>query len=52
MVCSVGTTKVWFGDGLKSKTLWFEVKTDLIDMKAYSKTSQKGSFPPDLYELW
>ncbi|XP_035291567.1 prolow-density lipoprotein receptor-related protein 1-like isoform X3 [Anguilla anguilla] len=37
------TSKVWFGDGLKSKTLWFEVKTEVVSLKAYGKGSQKGS---------
>ncbi|KAJ8397102.1 hypothetical protein AAFF_G00009560 [Aldrovandia affinis] len=40
---NAGTTKVWYGDGLKSKTLWFEVKTDVVSLKAYSKASQKGA---------
>ncbi|XP_036382770.1 low-density lipoprotein receptor-like [Megalops cyprinoides] len=40
---SPDTTKVWYGDGLKSKTLWFEVKTDIVSLKAYSKNSQKGT---------
>ncbi|KAJ8381103.1 hypothetical protein SKAU_G00018810 [Synaphobranchus kaupii] len=38
-----GTSKVWFGDGLKSRTLWFEVKTDVVSLKAYGKASQKGA---------
>ncbi|KAJ8262673.1 hypothetical protein COCON_G00151300 [Conger conger] len=39
----LSTVRVWVGDGLKSKTMWFEAKTDVVALKAYSKTSQKGT---------
>uniref|UniRef100_A0A3Q3L603 EGF-like domain-containing protein n=1 Tax=Mastacembelus armatus TaxID=205130 RepID=A0A3Q3L603_9TELE len=36
-------TKVWFSDGLQSKQLWFETKTNIVEVKAYSEDSQSGS---------
>ncbi|KAJ8285316.1 hypothetical protein GJAV_G00025460 [Gymnothorax javanicus] len=36
-------TKVWFGDGLKPGKLWFQVKADVVSLKAYGKTCQKGT---------
>ncbi|XP_023692329.1 low-density lipoprotein receptor-related protein 2 [Paramormyrops kingsleyae] len=37
------TTKVWFSDGTLAKQLWFEVKANIVDLKAYSKNVQEGS---------
>ncbi|XP_061603255.1 low-density lipoprotein receptor-related protein 2 isoform X2 [Phyllopteryx taeniolatus] len=36
-------TKMWFSDGLHPKQLWFETKTSLVEIKAYSNDSQTGS---------
>ncbi|XP_056591842.1 low-density lipoprotein receptor-related protein 1B isoform X1 [Triplophysa dalaica] len=38
-----GTIKVWYTDGFNSKQMWFEVKTNIVELKAYSKSSQKGT---------
>ncbi|XP_048030956.1 low-density lipoprotein receptor-related protein 2 isoform X1 [Megalobrama amblycephala] len=38
-----GTTKVWYTDGFQPKQMWFEVKMSIIELKAYSKSSQKGT---------
>ncbi|KAL2087738.1 hypothetical protein ACEWY4_016566 [Coilia grayii] len=35
-------TKMWYSDGVQPKQLWFEVKTNVVDLKAYSRSSQKG----------
>ncbi|XP_061555252.1 pro-epidermal growth factor-like [Phycodurus eques] len=39
----VDVTKMWFSDGLHPKQLWFETKTSLVEIKAYSNDSQTGS---------
>ncbi|XP_051971586.1 low-density lipoprotein receptor-related protein 8 [Xyrauchen texanus] len=36
-----GTTKVWYSDGLLPKQMWFEVMTNIVELKAYSRSSQK-----------
>uniref|UniRef100_A0A672ZF23 Si:dkey-88l16.3 n=1 Tax=Sphaeramia orbicularis TaxID=375764 RepID=A0A672ZF23_9TELE len=36
-------TKLWYSDGLQPKQLWFETKTSLIEVKAYSNNSQSGT---------
>ncbi|XP_061656895.1 low-density lipoprotein receptor-related protein 2 isoform X2 [Syngnathoides biaculeatus] len=36
-------TKMWFSDGFHPKQLWFETKTTLVQIKAYSNDSQTGS---------
>ncbi|XP_036450335.1 prolow-density lipoprotein receptor-related protein 1 [Colossoma macropomum] len=38
-----GTTKVWYSDGVQPKKMWFEVQTNIVALKAFSKHSQKGS---------
>nr|XP_055065094.1 low-density lipoprotein receptor-related protein 2 isoform X1 [Misgurnus anguillicaudatus] len=38
-----GTVKVWYTDGFQPKQMWFEVKTNIVELKAYSKSSQKGT---------
>ncbi|KAI7789745.1 putative low-density lipoprotein receptor-related protein 2 [Triplophysa rosa] len=38
-----GTIKVWYTDGFQPKQMWFEVKTNIVELKAYSKSSQKGT---------
>ncbi|XP_067289019.1 low-density lipoprotein receptor-related protein 1B isoform X2 [Pseudorasbora parva] len=38
-----GTTNVWYSDGFQPKQMWFEVKTNIIELKAYSRSSQKGT---------
>uniref|UniRef100_A0AAY5ESJ3 EGF-like domain-containing protein n=1 Tax=Electrophorus electricus TaxID=8005 RepID=A0AAY5ESJ3_ELEEL len=38
-----GTTKVWYSDGVQPKQMWFEVQTNILALKAYSKYSQKGT---------
>ncbi|XP_062383968.1 low-density lipoprotein receptor-related protein 2-like isoform X2 [Sardina pilchardus] len=35
-------TKMWYSDGFQPKQLWFEVKTNVVEVKAYSRSSQKG----------
>ncbi|AWP15061.1 putative low-density lipoprotein receptor-related protein 2-like [Scophthalmus maximus] len=35
--------KLWFSDGLQPKQLWFETKTSLVEVKAYSNSSQSGT---------
>ncbi|XP_076020346.1 uncharacterized protein LOC143011376 [Genypterus blacodes] len=36
-------TRMWFSDGLQPKQLWFEIKTSLVEVKAYSADSQSGT---------
>ncbi|XP_019713477.1 low-density lipoprotein receptor-related protein 2 isoform X3 [Hippocampus comes] len=36
-------TKMWFSDGHHPKQLWFETKTNLVEIKVYSNDSQTGS---------
>ncbi|KAK5851838.1 hypothetical protein PBY51_023361 [Eleginops maclovinus] len=36
-------TKVWFSDGLQPNQMWFETKTSLVEVKAYSNNSQTGT---------
>ncbi|XP_047426561.1 low-density lipoprotein receptor-related protein 2-like isoform X2 [Mugil cephalus] len=36
-------TKLWFSDGLQPKQLWFETKTDVGEIRAYSNDSQSGT---------
>ncbi|XP_026075111.1 low-density lipoprotein receptor-related protein 2-like isoform X3 [Carassius auratus] len=38
-----GSAAVWYTDGFQPKHMWFEVKTNIIDLKAYSSSSQKGT---------
>ncbi|KAL7847835.1 hypothetical protein AOLI_G00225530 [Acnodon oligacanthus] len=38
-----GTNKVWYSDGVQPKKMWFEVQTNIVALKAFSKHSQKGS---------
>lgn len=39
---STDVTKMWYSDGVQPKQLWFEVKTNVVELKAYSRSSQKG----------
>ncbi|XP_037609246.1 low-density lipoprotein receptor-related protein 2-like isoform X5 [Sebastes umbrosus] len=36
-------TKLWFSDGLQPNQLWFETKTHVVEVKAYSNDSQSGT---------
>ncbi|KAK1884357.1 Low-density lipoprotein receptor-related protein 2 [Dissostichus eleginoides] len=36
-------TKLWFSDGLQPNQMWFETKTSLVEVKAYSNDSQYGT---------
>ncbi|XP_034457666.1 prolow-density lipoprotein receptor-related protein 1-like isoform X7 [Hippoglossus hippoglossus] len=36
-------TQLWFSDGLQPKQLWFETKTSLVEVKAYSNDTQSGT---------
>ncbi|XP_034151271.1 low-density lipoprotein receptor-related protein 2 isoform X3 [Esox lucius] len=36
-------TRLWFSDGDQPKQLWFEVKTNIVAIRAYGKSSQKGT---------
>ncbi|XP_026107547.1 low-density lipoprotein receptor-related protein 2-like isoform X3 [Carassius auratus] len=38
-----GTAQVWYTDGFQPKHMWFEVKANVIELKAYSRSSQKGT---------
>ncbi|XDV53810.1 hypothetical protein PO909_022227, partial [Leuciscus waleckii] len=38
-----GTTQVWYSDGFQLKQKWFEVKTSVLELKAFSRSSQKGT---------
>ncbi|XP_059400694.1 low-density lipoprotein receptor-related protein 2-like [Carassius carassius] len=38
-----GSAEVWYTDGFQPKHMWFEVKTNIIELKAYSSSSQKGT---------
>lgn len=38
----VDVTKLWFSDGLQPNQLWFEMKTSLVEVRAYSTSSQSG----------
>ncbi|KAL0979642.1 hypothetical protein UPYG_G00187630 [Umbra pygmaea] len=42
-VTNTDTTKFWYRDDDMSKKLWFEVRTQVISLKALSKSSQTGS---------
>jgi len=35
-------TKLWYRDERQQKHMWFEVNTAVVDLKAYSKSSQAG----------
>uniref|UniRef100_A0A4W6BST5 Si:dkey-88l16.3 n=1 Tax=Lates calcarifer TaxID=8187 RepID=A0A4W6BST5_LATCA len=35
-------TKLWFTDGLQPKQLWFETKTSVVEVRAYSNDTQSG----------
>lgn len=39
---TVDVTKLWFSDGLQPNQLWFETKTSLVEVRAYSTSSQSG----------
>uniref|UniRef100_A0A3Q3F4Z8 Low-density lipoprotein receptor-related protein 1-like n=1 Tax=Labrus bergylta TaxID=56723 RepID=A0A3Q3F4Z8_9LABR len=36
-------TKLWFSDGLQPNQLWFETKTSLVEVRAYSNDSQSDT---------
>ncbi|XP_044029701.1 low-density lipoprotein receptor-related protein 2-like isoform X2 [Siniperca chuatsi] len=36
-------TKLWFSDSLQPNQLWFETKTSVVEVKAYSRESQSGT---------
>ncbi|XP_075936104.1 low-density lipoprotein receptor-related protein 1B-like [Anarhichas minor] len=36
-------TKLWFSDGLQPNQLWFETKTRMVEVQAYSNNSQSGT---------
>ncbi|XP_071323032.1 low-density lipoprotein receptor-related protein 2 isoform X2 [Trachinotus anak] len=36
-------TKLWFSDGIQPKQLWFETKTSIVEVRAYSNNSQAGT---------
>ncbi|XP_031711305.1 low-density lipoprotein receptor-related protein 2-like [Anarrhichthys ocellatus] len=36
-------TKLWFSDGLQPNQLWFETKTRMVEVQAYSNDSQSGT---------
>ncbi|XP_069563183.1 low-density lipoprotein receptor-like [Brachyistius frenatus] len=36
-------TRLWVSDGLQPTQLWFETKTSVVQVRAYSKDSQSGS---------
>nr|XP_008280588.1 PREDICTED: low-density lipoprotein receptor-related protein 2-like [Stegastes partitus] len=36
-------TKLWFSDSLQPKQLWFETKTSVAEVRAYSNNSQTGN---------
>ncbi|XP_039532284.1 low-density lipoprotein receptor-related protein 2 isoform X2 [Pimephales promelas] len=38
-----GSTQVWYSDGFQPKQMWFEVKTSVLELKAFSRSSQKGT---------
>ncbi len=40
----VDVTKLWFTDGLQPNQLWFETKTSLVEVRAYSSDSQSGAY--------
>lgn len=35
-------TNLWFSDGLQPIQLWFETKTSLVEVRAFSGDSQSG----------
>ncbi|KAL4660832.1 low-density lipoprotein receptor-related protein 2-like [Arapaima gigas] len=37
------TMKVWLREDMQPEQLWFEVKTDVVSLKAYGKDVQKGT---------
>lgn len=39
---TVDATKLWFSEGLQPNQLWFEMKTSLVEVRAYSTSSQSG----------
>ncbi|XP_068430286.1 low-density lipoprotein receptor-like [Clinocottus analis] len=36
-------TKLWFSDGLQPNQLWFETKTNVVQVQAYNNDSQSGT---------
>ncbi|CAJ1071213.1 low-density lipoprotein receptor-related protein 2-like isoform X1 [Xyrichtys novacula] len=36
-------SKLWFSDGLQPNQLWFETKISLVEVRAYSNSSQSGT---------
>ncbi|XP_066511705.1 very low-density lipoprotein receptor-like [Hoplias malabaricus] len=42
-VTQADSTKVWFSDDQENSTLWFEVNAEVVDMKAFSDSSPKGT---------
>ncbi|KAJ8007522.1 hypothetical protein DPEC_G00118370 [Dallia pectoralis] len=36
-------TRLWFSDGYQPKQMWFEVKSNIVDIQAYGETSHKGT---------
>ncbi|CAL8280063.1 unnamed protein product [Merluccius merluccius] len=38
-----GTSRVWVSDGVQPRQLWFQMRSSLLDLKAYSRSSQTGS---------
>jgi len=42
VLLETGSTQVWYSDGFQPKQMWFEVKTSVLELKAFSRSSQKG----------
>lgn len=38
----VDLTRLWFSDGLQPNQLWFETKTNVVEVQAHSNASQSG----------
>ncbi|XP_056434326.1 low-density lipoprotein receptor-related protein 2 isoform X4 [Gadus chalcogrammus] len=38
-----GTSRLWVSDGLQPRQLWFQIRSSLLSLKAYSRSSQTGS---------
>lgn len=45
-------TRLWFRDEQQRNTLWFEVGTEVIGLKAFSRSSQTGTYAAWLWLCW
>ena len=44
-VFSLGNSRLWVSDGVQPRQLWFQMRSSLLSLKAYSRSSQTGTNP-------